>query len=32
VLDSLVEEDGVARHDAARLTKLLLEEFIHPRA
>ncbi len=36
VLDNLVEEDRVARHevarhDAARLSKLLLEEFIHPR-
>jgi uncharacterized cofD-like protein len=36
VLDHLVEEDrvarhDVARHDASRLTKLLLEEFIHPR-
>ncbi len=31
VVDNLVEEDGVARHDAARLSRLLLEEFIHPR-
>jgi uncharacterized cofD-like protein len=31
VVDDLVEEDGVARHDAVRLTRLLLEEFIHPR-
>jgi uncharacterized cofD-like protein len=31
VLDDLVEEDGVARHHAARLTRLLLEEFIHRR-
>jgi hypothetical protein len=36
VLDHLVEEDriarhDVARHDASRLTKLLLEEFIHSR-
>jgi uncharacterized cofD-like protein len=31
VVDDLVEEDGVVRHDAARLSRLLLEEFIHPR-
>ena len=31
VLDNLVEEEGVVRHHAARLTKLLLEEFIHRR-
>jgi uncharacterized cofD-like protein len=31
VLDDLVEEDGVARHHAPRLTRLLLEEFIHRR-
>jgi uncharacterized cofD-like protein len=28
VLEDLVEEDGVARHNAARLTRLLLEEFV----
>ncbi|HEV8385611.1 MAG TPA: gluconeogenesis factor YvcK family protein [Candidatus Acidoferrales bacterium] len=32
VVDDLVEEDGVVRHDAVRLTRLLLEEFIHRRA
>ncbi|MBI1750005.1 MAG: YvcK family protein [Acidobacteria bacterium] len=31
VLDNLLEENAVARHDAARLTKLLLEEFVHRR-
>ena len=31
VFDDLVEEDGVVRHDAARLTRLLLEEFVHRR-
>jgi uncharacterized cofD-like protein len=31
VFDDLVEEDGVARHHAPRLTRLLLEEFIHRR-
>jgi uncharacterized cofD-like protein len=30
VVEDLVEEDGVARHNAARLTHLLLEEFVHP--
>ncbi len=32
IFDDLVEEDGVVRHDASRLTHLLLEEFIqhHP--
>lgn len=29
ILDDLVEEDGVARHDSRRLTRLVLEEFIH---
>jgi len=29
ILDNLVEENAVVRHDAARLTRLLLEEFIH---
>jgi 2-phospho-L-lactate transferase/gluconeogenesis factor (CofD/UPF0052 family) len=28
VLDDLVDEDGVVRHHAPRLTRLLLEEFI----
>jgi uncharacterized cofD-like protein len=28
VFDDLVEEDGVVRHDSARLTRLLLEEFV----
>jgi uncharacterized cofD-like protein len=28
ILDELVEEDGVARHDAARITRLVLEEFV----
>lgn len=28
IFDHLVEEDGVVRHDAARLTRLLLEEFV----
>lgn len=28
VLDDLVEEDGVARHNSTRLTRLLLEEFV----
>jgi uncharacterized cofD-like protein len=31
VLDDLVEEDGVVRHDTRRLTRLLLEEFIKRR-
>jgi uncharacterized cofD-like protein len=31
VYDDLVEEDGVVRHDSARLTRLLLEEFVHRR-
>lgn len=31
VFDDLVEEDGVVRHDAARLTRLLLEEFVQQR-
>ena len=28
IFDNLVEEEGVARHNAARLTRLLLEEFV----
>lgn len=28
ILDELVEEDGVVRHDSSRLTRLLLEEFV----
>ncbi len=32
VLDDLVEENAVLRHDAARLTKLLLEEFLQRRS
>ena len=31
VFDNLVEEDGVVRHNAARLTRLLLEEFVERR-
>ncbi len=31
VLDDLVEEDGLVRHNPARLTRLLLEEFIERR-
>jgi uncharacterized cofD-like protein len=31
VFDDLAEEDGVIRHDGARLTRLLLEEFVHRR-
>ena len=31
VYDDLVEEFGVVRHDAARLTRLLLEEFVQRR-
>jgi uncharacterized cofD-like protein len=31
VLDDLVEEDGVVRHDTRRLARLLLEEFIERR-
>ncbi len=31
IFDDLVEEDGVVRHHAPRLTRLLLEEFIHRR-
>jgi uncharacterized cofD-like protein len=31
VLDNLIEENGVARHNASRLTKLLLEEFLQRR-
>ena len=31
ILDDLVEADGVVRHHAPRLTRLLLEEFIHRR-
>jgi uncharacterized cofD-like protein len=29
VVDDLVDEAGVVRHNAARLTRLLLEEFVH---
>jgi len=32
ILDDLLEEDGVARHNPDRLTRLLLEEFIQRRA
>ena len=28
ILYDLVEEDGVARHNSARLTNLVLEEFV----
>lgn len=31
MFDQLAEEDGLVRHDAARLTRLLLEEFAHRR-
>ncbi len=31
IFDNLVDEDGVVRHHAARLTRLLLEEFVVPR-
>ncbi len=31
IFDDLVEEDGVARHHPARLTRLLLEEFVERR-
>ncbi|HEX9760466.1 MAG TPA: gluconeogenesis factor YvcK family protein [Candidatus Acidoferrales bacterium] len=31
ILDDLLEEDGVVRHDAPRLTRLILEEFVHRR-
>jgi uncharacterized cofD-like protein len=31
ILDHLVEEQRVVRHDAARLSRLLLEEFVGPR-
>jgi hypothetical protein len=29
ILDDLVEEHGVLRHNARRLSQLLLEEFLH---
>jgi len=32
LLDNLLEEHGVVRHDAARLSKLLIEEFVERRA
>jgi uncharacterized cofD-like protein len=32
ILDDLLEQDGVVRHNAARLTRLLLEEFIQRRS
>ncbi len=28
LLDNLLEEHGVVRHDAARLAQLLIEEFV----
>jgi hypothetical protein len=31
IFDDLVEEDGVVRHAAGRLTRLLLEEFVQRR-
>lgn len=30
ILDDLLEEDGVLRHDSRRLSRLLLEEFLRP--
>lgn len=32
LLDNLLEEHGVVRHDAARLSRLLIEEFVEHRA
>lgn len=32
LLDNLLEEHGVVRHDAARLAQLLVEEFVERRA
>jgi hypothetical protein len=32
LLDNLLEEHGVVRHDAARLSQLLVEEFVEHRA
>ena len=32
VLDDLLEEHGVIRHDSRRLANLLLEEFVFPRS
>jgi len=31
LLDNLLEEHGVVRHDAARLSQLLIEEFVQRR-
>jgi len=32
ILDNLLEEHGVIRHNPHRLARLLLEEFLSPRA
>jgi hypothetical protein len=32
MLDDLLEEHGVVRHDAARLAQLLVEEFVAPKS